>query len=63
MGDCPQWQTSYQSMNSAQLVEELERLARFPHRYDNHIERKTFIAAELTHLPAPTMPIIVMEVE
>jgi hypothetical protein len=52
------------SMSSAQLVEELQRIAHFPHRYDNRVERKASIANELAaRVQSPTLPtsIIVLE--
>jgi len=58
------WQANYKSMNSVQLVAELERLARFPHLYDNRVERKACIACELAlRVRAPDVPIIVLEAE
>ena len=58
------WQANYRSMGSVQLVAELERLARFPHHYDNTIERKGCIATELAlrvHAPEVPKSIIVLE--
>jgi hypothetical protein len=58
------WQANYKSMNSVQLIAELERLARFPHLYDNRVERKACIATELAlRVQAPEVPtsIIVLE--
>lgn len=65
--DRPLWHTNYKSMNGVQLVEELQRLARFPHHYDNRIARKACIATELAlrvqspTVPTPMLPIIVLE--
>jgi hypothetical protein len=58
------WQANYKSMNSQQLVAELERIAKRPHFYDNHIERKACIATELAmKVRAPDVPIILLEDE
>ena len=54
----------YTKLSSAQLVEELQRIARFPHRYNNWVERKASIASELeARVQSPTLPtsIIVLE--
>jgi hypothetical protein len=59
-----QQEADYKTMSSVQLVAELERLARFPHLYDNRVERKACIATELAlRVRAPNVPasIIVLE--
>jgi len=59
-------EANYKSMNAPQLIAELERLARFPHHYDNVIKRKACIATELAlKVNAPTVPtsIIVLETD
>lgn len=61
------WQANYKSMSSPQLLAELERIARFPHHYDNSLKRKAYIATELALkqpvMPTPMLPIIVLEAE
>lgn len=60
----PLWQSNYKSMTPAQLVAELERIAKNPHHYDDLVERKVFIATELVLRGAkPTRPIILMEAD
>jgi hypothetical protein len=49
MQDRPQWHDDYITMSAPQLVQELERIARFPDEYDELHERKTFIAGALAH--------------
>ena len=62
MSDRPLWQASYKSMNPAQLIAELERIAKNPHHYDTVVERKLYITTELVlRGDRPTRPIIVME--
>lgn len=64
MSDRPPWHDNYKSMSAVQLVAELERLARFPHLYDNTIERKGCIGTELAlRVHAPPAPIIVLEAD
>jgi hypothetical protein len=56
----------YKSMSSVQLVAALEHIARFPHLYDNRVERKASIASELAaRVNAPDVPtsIIVLETD
>jgi len=58
----PDWHANYKSMNPQQLVAELGRIARDPHRYDAVLERRTFITTELVLRDHhPPMPIIVLE--
>jgi len=63
------WQANYKSMNGPQLLAELQRIARFPHHYDNSMKRKACIAEELAlrvqspTVPTPTLPIIVLEAD
>jgi hypothetical protein len=63
----PPADANYKSMNGVQLIAELQRIARFPHLYDNRIERKACIATELALRvqsptePTPLLPIIVLE--
>jgi hypothetical protein len=58
----PFWEANYKSMSSVQLVAELERLARFPHLYDNTVERKGCIGVELAlRVHTRPAPIIVLE--
>jgi hypothetical protein len=60
----PLWQANYKSMSAPQLIAELQRLAKYPHHYDNHIVRKAYIAGELMlRPPMVPVPIIVMEDE
>jgi hypothetical protein len=64
MSDRPQWQDNYKSMNPAQLVAELELVAKNPHHYDAVVERKLYITTELVlRGDRPTRPIIVMEAD
>ena len=56
--------TAIKNLTSAQLIEELQHIAHFPHRYDNRVERKASIANELAaRAQSPTLPtsIIVLE--
>lgn len=60
----PLWHANYKSMSGVQLIEELQRLARFPHHYDNRVARKACIAEELAlRVRAPEVPIIVLEAD
>jgi hypothetical protein len=58
------WKDDYKSMSLAQLLAELEAIAKNPHRYDERTERKIYIATELTLRDhKPTRQIIVMEAD
>jgi hypothetical protein len=58
------WQANYKSMTPAQLVAELDRIAKHPQAYDQLIERKLYIATELVlRGPTPPRPIILMEAD
>jgi hypothetical protein len=62
--DRPLWHDNYKSMNPAQLVAELERIAKNPHHYDTVVERKLYIATELVlRGDRPTRPIILVEAD
>jgi hypothetical protein len=64
MSDHPLWHANYKSMNPAQLVAELERVAKTPHRYDAVVERKLYLTTELVlRGERPTRPIILMEAD
>lgn len=58
------WQANYKSMSPAQLVVELDRIAKNPEQYSELVERKIFIATELVlRGHRPTRPIILMEAD
>lgn len=60
----PLWQANYKSMSAAQLVTELQRMAKNPHHYDACARRKAFIVDELVLRDhRPTRPIILMEAD
>jgi hypothetical protein len=62
MSDRPLWQDNYKSMNPAQLVAELERVAKNPHHFDMLIERRLYLTTELVlRGERPMRSIIVME--
>lgn len=61
--DRPLWQANYKSMSAAQLVNELERIAKNPHHFDDGMKRKAFIADELAIKAHHTGPVILLEAE
>lgn len=64
MSDRPSWQDSYRSMTTAQLLAELAAVAKYPQQYDERIERKIWIATELTLRDhKPKRQIILMEAD
>ena len=54
------WESNYKSMSQAQLIAELDRIAKNPHHYGDGMKRKAFIADELA-IKAHRRPIILAE--
>lgn len=57
----PDWQDNYKSMSPPQLIEELSRIAKTPHHFNDACKRKAFIADELALKSHREPPIILAE--
>jgi hypothetical protein len=60
----PDWQANYKSMDPVRLCDELARIAKNPHHFNDACKRRAFIADELAlKTSAARGPVILMERE